>query len=163
LRFLFRYENIEYQIVDKYIRNKPRVNNKRLYQFEYSDEISDFGVFKRLNEACEQAPFGDFKVQMEIMDEFGKINELSEALNVLKVVINYAISTSTPGHVTLADFLDRIFANDEAYLRSTLAALKSRIVQATKLQHLKHIWITLMMKRALILFTLSDQVGIDLI
>lgn len=159
VKFIFRYENIEFQIVDKYLRNKCKIDINKMFVFEYSDEISDFSVFKRLQATCKQTMLDNNhqQIHVEIMNEFEKINELSEALNFLKVIINYAITTSASGELRISQFMERIFANNASYLETAMRAMKTKISKHGQLKNLKHIWILLMTKRAL-LFTINEQV-----
>jgi len=46
---------------------------------------------------------------MEIVDDFKKTNELSEALNVLKIIINYAITTSHDPNELVIKFMEKIY------------------------------------------------------
>ena len=56
---------------------------------------------------------------MEIVDDFKKTNELSEALNVLKIIINYAITTSHDPNELVNDFTEKIsFKKSETLLKN---------------------------------------------
>lgn len=92
------------------------------------------------------------------MDEFKKANELSEALNTLKIIINYAITTSARPNETILSFIHKIYTDNLA--KQSEIILKSRIIEGCSLAHLKLIWIILTMKRS-ILYTLNDQDPFD--
>jgi hypothetical protein len=153
LKCIFKYEQIESQIVDKYLRTKPNISLSSIPKFEYSDEITDFIIFKRLNDSVCQEPI-DLNLQMEIVDDFKMTNELSEALNALKIIINYAMSTNSKSNESIINFLKKIYTNIE--IKASEAVLKSKIVECCQLKHLKNIWILLMMKRS-ILYTINGQ------
>jgi hypothetical protein len=154
LRFLFKFANIEYQIVDRYLRTKPDIDLNSIPIFEYSDEINDVSIFIKLNEVVKQNQ-ADFKLQMEIMNDFKKINDLSEALNKLKIIINYAITTSADSTESIGSFLNKIYTGD--LVKQSESILSSKIVENCSLGHLKNVWIILIAKRS-ILYTLNNQV-----
>lgn len=54
LKCLFEYKDIENQLIDRYLRDKPLINMEKMPNFEYSDEIYDNRIFKRLDESNEQ-------------------------------------------------------------------------------------------------------------
>lgn len=149
----FRYDNIEYQIIDKIVRNKPRVDLRTLPRFEYSDEINDFSTLKQLNESAPQEAV-EMSVQIEIVDEFKKIDELSEALNMLKIVINYAITTRADAEQTVSSFIRKIYAESAA--KHAEQMLKTKIVEHARIKFLKHVWLLLSVKRA-VLYTMQGQ------
>ena len=57
LKCLFEYKDIENQLIDRYLREKPLINMKKMPSFEYSDEIYDKNVFKRLDGGNEQVNY----------------------------------------------------------------------------------------------------------
>lgn len=68
----------------------------------------------------------DPSIQLQITEEFKKINELSEALNTLKIIINYAATTSVEPNELIAQFIKRIYfdsmvKNSEIVLKSTVS------------------------------------------
>lgn len=64
-------------------------------------------------------------VQMGIFNDFGTINEVAEALNELKIVINYARTTSAKCEEVLRDFMQRIYA--EITFKSAEVVLKVNV------------------------------------
>jgi hypothetical protein len=153
LRCIFRYDNIENQIIDRYVRTKPLINLETLPMFEYSDEINDYSIFERLDFVVKQEVF-DPSTQLDIFNDFVKTNEISEALNTLKIVINYARTTYADRDENIGLFLRKIYV--ESSLKSAELNLKSRITETCQLKHLKHIFILLSMKRS-ILYTNMGQ------
>ena len=59
---------------------------------------------------------------MEIVDDFKKTNELSEALNVLKIIINYAITTSHDPNELVIKFMEKI------YIKNSETPLKNKVI-----------------------------------
>ena len=51
----------------------------------------------------------DSITQAEIFNEFKTINEVSEGLNVLKIVINYAKATSASAEERVSIFMKKIY------------------------------------------------------
>lgn len=84
-----------------------------MFSFEFSDEIKDTSAFKHLAQICRQELIPSVKNQIEIMNEFVQVTELSEALNTLKILINYALTTAASGELGLAMFLSRIYTNPD--------------------------------------------------
>ncbi len=125
--------------------------------FEYSDEINDYEIFKRLEATSKQTHL-DASTQFNLVNEFKKINEVSEELNVLKIVINYACTTSVNSEISVASFVDKIYPNNG----QPGGVLKSKTIQTCRLKNLKHIWILLNLKRC-ILYTTNNQVSDKLI
>jgi hypothetical protein len=149
------FKNIENQLIDRYIRRKPLVNTESMPLFEYSDEIHDYEIFKRLEVASKQTQL-DALSQLNLVREFETINEISEELNILKIVINYASATSVDSDTTVASFVKKIYPGSG----QTGGVLRSKTIEACRLKHLKHIWILLNLKRC-ILYTINKQVGTD--
>jgi hypothetical protein len=67
----------------------------------------------------------DPSIQLQITNEFKNINELSEALNILKIIINYAAATSVEPDQPISYFIKRIYfdniKNSETVLKSTVS------------------------------------------
>jgi hypothetical protein len=177
----FRYQSITDKIVDRYFQTKAFINLKTIPLYEYADEINDFTLFSKLNEIIQQVSrvvvfcllfflllvyklmkiltiskeIMDAKNQMDVFNDFKNINQTADALNVLKIIINYARTTSAKGDEIISNFIKRI------YLDSTLAnyeqILKPNIAFNCELRHLRHIWLILMTKRAY-LYTINRTV-----
>ena len=64
------------------------------------------------------------QLQLEIFDNFKKIMDLSEALKKLKIIINYAITTSSDPNETIASFLRKIYSGDEVKEAETILSSK---------------------------------------
>lgn len=119
----------------RYLRNKPKVDNKSsMFVFEYSDELNDTSIFVRLNEICAQAALEPANSQAEIMAEFGQVSDISEALNTLKIVINYALTTAAEPDLELLRFLSRIYTQP-GMLEHAKSILKSKVCITQKLTH----------------------------
>ena len=73
-------------------------------------------MFSRLDDVIRQEPI-EQSVQANIFNEFGTINDVAEALNVLKTVINYARTTSADSNEVLKNFMAKIYLKD-AYTNS---------------------------------------------
>jgi E3 ubiquitin-protein ligase RNF213 len=149
----FRYKNIERQIIERYVQTKQLVNLKTIQLFEYSEEMSNLAILKRLKTSIKQCMLEDY-AQKSIYDDFKNINEASEALHLLKTVINFAVSTSANQDMKLSEFIRTIYINNS--YKSADRVLKINTIETCQLKHLTHLWIILMMKRA-ILFSLKDQ------
>ena len=126
LKFIFRYENIEHQLIDRFLRNKPKVNLDTIFLFEFSDELKDTSVFNRLNQVCRQEALPSAENWIEIMSEFSQVTELSDALNTLKIIINYILTTTPSGDLELLTFLRQIFLQ-ESILKYTESILKKTV------------------------------------
>ena len=87
---LFRFENISNKIIEKF-QDKRLISLTNFAVFEYCDEISDSTFFNKLDEVITQE-ICEPDVQMNIFEEFKNINELSETINLIKIMINYARS-----------------------------------------------------------------------
>lgn len=61
-------------------------------------------------------------MQASIFSDFNSIHEVAEALNVLKIVMNYARTTSPRAELQLGAFIRRIYA--ESACRQAEVALK---------------------------------------
>jgi hypothetical protein len=96
----------------------------------------------------------ELSTQIEIVDEFKKIDDLSEALNLLRIIINYALATVPNKDEQIVDFLRKIYT--EISLKQAESILKTKIIETGKLKYLKHIWLLLSMKKA-VLFSLNNQ------
>lgn len=132
LRYIFRYDNIEYQLIDRYLRNRPRVDKSSLFEFEYSDEINDTSILVRLNKTCRQEMLPTVLSQIEIMAEFTQVSEISEALNALKILINYVLTTSAQRELSISDFLSNIYTQPEM-ARHAEAIFKSKVINYYKI------------------------------
>ena len=67
----------------------------------------------------------DVNLQFEIIEDFKKINELSEALNTLKIIINYAMTTSANTDELVSHFIKKIYSDLE--IRSAEFFLKTKV------------------------------------
>lgn len=126
LKFIFYYENIEHQIIDRFLRNKPKINLDTIFLFEFSDELQDSTVFNRLNQVCRQEPMTSVGAWTEIMAEFSQVSELSDALNMVKIIINYTLTTTPNRDLDLITFLEEIFTQDKM-LKHSEVVLKTKV------------------------------------
>ena len=159
-KLIFHYEKIQRQLIENFIQSKPLINMKSFNKsivFEYSEEMNDMEILIRLNNEIKQELL-DEGTQKAIYDEFKQINETSEALHVLKTIINFACTTSNDKDIKLSDFVKVVYIQNN----SVDTILKSRIIENCKLMHLKHIWLIVMMKRA-VLFTVNDQESFEML
>jgi hypothetical protein len=153
-KLIFHYDKIQRQLIENFIQSKPLINTKTIQKsilFEYSEEMNDMDILIRLNNEIKQE-LVDEATQKAIYEEFKQINETSEALHVLKTMINFACTTSHNSDVQLSEFMKSIYTQNTA----VGSILKSKIIESCRLKHLKHIWLILMMKRA-VLFTIASQ------
>ena len=67
----------------------------------------------------------DPSTQLDVFNDFSKTNEISEALNTLKIIINYARTTFADKDENINQFLKRIYV--EGSLKSSELILKSRV------------------------------------
>jgi hypothetical protein len=108
-------------------------------------------IFFRLNNQIKQE-LVDEETQKVIYKEFKQISETSEALHVLKTMINFACITSHNPDLQLSELIKSIYIQNTA----VDSILKSKIIESCRLKHLKHIWLIIMMRRA-VLFTIASQ------
>ena len=149
---LFRFENISNKIIEKF-QDKPLISLANFAVFEYCDEISDSTFFNKLDEVITQE-ICEPDVQMNIFEEFKNINELSETINLVKIMINYARSTSASREESIGKFLRKI-RFDQSH-RNAENLLKLNITERCALKHMKHVYVILMTKRSLLL-SIQDQ------
>jgi len=119
--------------------------------FEYADEITS--TFNNLQEIIAQENLNP-STQAEIFQNFKNVNHISEALNMLKTVINYGRATSAEPHEEVSGFLKKIYV--EYSKRNFEQVLGSKINDVCQMKHLKHLCIILMLKKAL-LYTFEGQ------
>lgn len=86
--------------------------------------------------------------------DYEQINDVSEELNILKIVINYASTTAIDSSTTIASFINKIYPSSGC--TGGQKVLKSKTVEACELKHLKHIWLLLNVRRSM-LYTISGQ------
>ncbi len=147
----FRYEQITNQLIDRFLQSKPLVDMKRLFVFEYADEITD--TANNLQEIIVQENL-DPSTQAEIFNDFKNVNQVSEALNMLKTVINYGRATAAQAGEEVSVFLNKIYV--EHSKRNFEQVLGSKIIENCQMKHLKHVGVILMLKKAL-LYTFEGQ------
>ena len=154
-KIIFHYEKIQQKLIENFIQSKPLIDIKSIEKsiiFEYSNEMNDIDeVLFRLDNEIKQE-LVDEGTQKAIYDEFKQINETSEALHVLKTIINFACTTWNNSDEKLSEFVKKVFPQDS----SVDSILKAKITETCKLKHLKHVWLIIMMKRA-VLFTSNGQ------
>jgi len=68
----------------------------------------------------------DINLQLEIIDDFKIANELSEALNALKIIINYAMTTSSDPKLAIIQFMKKIYT--ELEIKSSESVLKNKVI-----------------------------------
>ena len=78
--------------------------------------------------------FIDQVIQMKIFNEFKAIGEISDALNITKIIINYAMTTSSSGDESLNKFIARIYS--ESTLKSAQSNLKFNVSEFDQLNFL---------------------------
>lgn len=159
LKCLFQYKDIENQLVDRYLRRKPLINIEKLPVFEYADEIHDDNIFERLEAENKQMPL-EQATMTNLVKDFTNISEISEELNTLKILINYASTTTADSNMTILSLINKIYLSDSNESNSQ-GILKSKSIQQCGLKHIKHAWILLNVKRC-ILYTNNNQVRIYL-
>lgn len=156
LKCVYNYRNIENQLINRYLRSKALIDLNSIKLFEYADEISDLILLRKLEHNC----LLDLVTQCDINDEFKKIDEISEALNIVKIIINYASTLSVRSSESLSSFIKKIYSNDSNLVKHAEQMLKTKIVDKCNLGHLKHIWLILMMKKS-IMYTKHNQDPFD--
>ena len=67
----------------------------------------------------------DINLQIEIIDDFKKTNELSEALNALKIIINYAMTASSNSNEPVINFMKKIYTDLE--IKTSEVVLKNKV------------------------------------
>lgn len=127
IQFNFFYANIEHKLIRRFLRNKPKINLATIFVFEFSDELADSpSVFKLLNQTCEQEALTSINQTIEIMAEFNQVAELSDALNTLKIIINYVLTTAPDRDLDLVTFLESFFFQ-ESILKNSKSVLKNKV------------------------------------
>jgi hypothetical protein len=91
--------------------------------FELSEEMNDMEILIRLNNETKQ-DLVDEGIQKAIYDEFKQINETSEALHVLKKMINFACTTSNITDLHFSEFIKAVYKQNN----SVDTILKFRII-----------------------------------
>lgn len=152
-KFIFRFDDITNEIAEKYFESKPLIDMKKLITFDYVDEIAGLSFFNKLEGIIKQQNI-DLHTQAEILSEFSNLDEISDALNMIKTVIKFGSTTSAEADVTLEAFLKRIYVGNNQ--KNFNFVLKHTIISNCSMKHLKNICIVLMMKRA-ILLTYENQ------
>ncbi len=150
---IFSYDSISDQLSERYFQSKPVVNIEKMFVFEYADEISDSTVFNKLSDIILQENL-ELSIQVEVFFDFKNINEISEAMNVTKTIINYGKATSAIPNQCLSAFIRRIYS--ESLIKDIEQIMKSNTMEKCFMKNLKHISVILMMKKAL-LYTLENQ------
>ena len=84
---------------------------KKLITFDYVDEIAGLSFFNKLEGIIKQQNI-DLHTQAEILSEFSNLDEISDALNMIKTVIKFGSTTSAEADVTLEAFLKRIYVGN---------------------------------------------------
>ena len=158
-KLVFSYEKVEKQIINKYVQTKSKIDIHTVPLFEYSEEMTDLAILIRLNDSIEQEPIDVF-MQKSIFEEYKSVQETSEALHMLKTIINFAGTTSVKGDMKLAEFVHMIYVDSTH--KNPDQILKAKVTESCQLKHLKHLWIIIAMKRA-ILFTLNNQDPFELL
>jgi hypothetical protein len=102
-----------------------------------------------------------------IFDDFKHVNETSEAINLLKIITNFACATQIDGESKIIDFIRKIYVNPN--LRSMDYIIKANAIEFCKIKHLKHLWIAVMLKSAVLnsfnstdIFELGDEFKVKL-
>ncbi len=152
----FRFDNIEKQIISRFIQTKALVNKSTITKFEYSDEMTDLSILLRLNQCIVQECI-EPNLQRVIYSSFKHINDISETLHMLKILINYGCTTESDGDLKLCRFTEMIYSKNSEQL-----LFKSKFFEQLQLKHLKHLWLLISMKRA-VLLTLNDQDPFELL
>ncbi len=49
LKCVYKFRNIENQLINRYLRAKPKIDIQNMKLFEYSDEINDLSIFNKSN------------------------------------------------------------------------------------------------------------------
>lgn len=150
---IFRFDCITDQISDRYFQSKPVISIENMFLFEYADEINDNTVFAKLSDIIAQENL-ELSVQVEVFFDFKNINEISEAMNITKTLINYGKATSASPDLSLSLFIRKIYP--ESFIKDIEQILKSNTMDRCCMKNLKHISVILMMKKAL-LYTLENQ------
>ncbi|CAF0704523.1 unnamed protein product [Brachionus calyciflorus] len=140
-RYWFQYDSIHDRVVETYIRNKPLIETK-IPLFQYSDEINDNNLFSKLNAVIPQETI-DTSLQSKIFNDLETIEQTADALNILKILINYAKTTASDSDEFIRDLIKKVYIE-----RNVETILKSNIIEQCQLKHLHNIWILLMMKKA---------------
>lgn len=97
----------------------------------------------------------DQTIQANVFNDFETIDQTAEALNIIKLLISYAKTTTADCEKSINVFMKEIFVErtNEPYEES----LRKNITYNCQLKHLKHLWLILMMKRSF-LYTINDMV-----
>ena len=148
-KYKLNYDYIERQLLillNLYILSEPYVDLDSIKAYEYADEMNYLNTFANLSERVPQETI-NIKIQKYFFDQYKTVNEASEHLSALKVVINFSWTTRADGNVYLKEFFDKIlkYPGKENY-KSIMEHFKE-----CQLKHLKHLWIILSAKRALLL------------
>jgi hypothetical protein len=86
-----------------------------------------------------------------IFNEYKTINQTAEALNVIKILINYVKTTLPKGETNINEFMRKIYIAKNSESNS----LTANITDNCQLNHLKNLWFLLMMRKAY-LFSINN-------
>lgn len=82
-------------------------------------------MFNKLQEIITQENL-DLGTQTVIFKEFKTMNETSEALNIIKIVINYSKAASANSNLSISSFIKKIYADES--LRHVELVLKFNVI-----------------------------------
>lgn len=84
---------------------------QRMFIFEYADEIRNSAIFNKLHEIVPQQNL-ELIIQADVFNDFKNVNEISEALNIIKTIIKFGKATSANSDQYVAMFLKKIYVEN---------------------------------------------------
>ncbi|XP_046860857.1 E3 ubiquitin-protein ligase RNF213-like [Xenia sp. Carnegie-2017] len=140
----FNWKSLERQLVDRFIREKPRITSS-VQLFVFSKDICDGAVFKALSKKIPQVTLSR-QVRHQIFSELNQLPEICDVLKYLHIVIGFLSSAGGNPGMLISDYMKSALKLDpENVLKS------GKVEQFCQLQHVVALWKLLSLERARIL------------
>ncbi|XP_046861643.1 E3 ubiquitin-protein ligase RNF213-like [Xenia sp. Carnegie-2017] len=140
----FNWKSLERQLVDRFIRGKPRITSL-VELFVFSKDICDGAVFKALNQKIPQIKLSR-PVKDQILSELNQLTDVCDVLKSLHNVIGFLSSAGGNPGMLISQYMKSALKVDP---RNGLKSGKAE--QTCQLQHVVALWKLLSLERARIL------------
>ncbi|XP_046860854.1 E3 ubiquitin-protein ligase RNF213-like [Xenia sp. Carnegie-2017] len=140
----FNWKSLERQLVDRFIRGKPRITSL-VELFVFSKDICDGAVFKALNQKIPQIKLSR-PVKDQILSELNQLTDVCDVLKSLHNVIGFLSSAGGNPGMLISEYMKSALKIDP---RNGLKSGKAE--QICQLQHVVALWKLLSLERAKIL------------
>ncbi|XP_028416581.1 E3 ubiquitin-protein ligase RNF213-like [Dendronephthya gigantea] len=140
----FNWKSLERQIVDRFIRGRPRLTSL-VELFVFSKDICDGEVFKALQQKIPQVELTR-PVQDQILNELNQLTDVCDVLKSLHIAIGFLSSAGGDPSMSVFDYLH---SGLKMEVKNGLKSRKAE--QFCELQHIVSLWLLLSLERARIL------------